>query len=296
MKALSLVTLLIFLGVISGGTILETASVTKYFDRSRSDFREREATKELLDAMVERFGDLVALDFDDEKNPLLESIRTQYASYNLTIRDISSGINLNFLPDSFLSEPSLAKFLFSEGSAERFLGFRKSHGFDTEISAWKPFLREEALNAVVSYGWFSTLHKDTEAGQRIAVSYGNSGDGLYPLMNDMPLINVNTMDIALLAPMLSYRSWRIAEAAAKAAALKSKLEHGPLTEGELRAILALNANHEIFRYLGVRTSFWSLSFKNGRYRMDAVIAAVPEQGGKTIEYYTIIERRLSRVA
>jgi hypothetical protein len=286
--------LLMFLGVLAGGPILENATITKFFDRSRSDFRERETMKELLDVLVHRFDVLIALDADDEQNPALENIRSGYGAYNLTIRDISSGCNLNFLPDSILSESSLSDFLFVGGNAEGFLNFRRYRGFITEISAWKPFLKEEAMGSVVCYGWLLTVHADSETGRMLAASFGRSGDQLFPLANDLPLVNVNTVDTALLAPLLSCRSWQIPGVSAKAAALKSRLEQGPVNEGELRTLLGLGESHEIFRYLGVRTTFWGLSFKNGHYRMDAVIAAVPERGSKTIDHYILIEGKLSR--
>ena len=294
MKALSLVILLISLGVVAGGAMLESTAVTKLFDRSRSDFRERETMKELLDELVSSFNELVDIDVDDYRNPALENISSRYAAYNLTIRDISSGCNLNFLPDADLSESGLESFLFAGGSAEAFLRFRRDRGFVTDVSELKHFFKEEALGAVVCYGWFSTLHSEAETNRMLAASYGRTGDALYPIMNDLPLINVNTMDTALLATLLSRSSWRIANAAAKAAALKNRLEHGSVTEGELRSVLGVAENHEVFRYLGVRTAFWLLSYKKGFYKMEAIIAAIPERGSRNIERYVLIEGKLSR--
>ena len=294
MKALSLVMLLIFFGVIAGGTILENAAVMKFFDRSRFDFREREIMRDMLDELVRTFNELVFLDADDEQNPVLENIRNRYAVYNLSIKDVSSGFNLNFLPDADLSDPGIAEFLFANGNAEGFLRFRRYQGFVTEKVAWSSFLKEESMGSVVCYGWFSTLHKEAETCRMLAAVFGKTGEDLYPIMNDLPLINVNTMDTALIAPLISRRSWRINNAVAKATAIKNRLEQGSLTEGELRSLLDLAENHEVFRYLGVKTAFWSLSFKKGRYRMDAVLAAIPERGTRTIMHYTLIEGRLSR--
>ena len=292
MKAVSLVMLIMFLGIIAQAEMLKSTAVGKYFDRSRSDFREREAMKELLNDVVRSFNDLVFLDADDEKNPVMESIRIRYAEYNLVIKDISGGINLNFFPDADLSDPGMAEFLFSGNSAEGFLRFRRNNGFADNVSSWKVFLKEEALGAVVCYGWFSVYHAEAETCRMLAASFGKPTEELFPLMNNMPLINVNTADTAILLPLLSRRSWQINGAAAKSAALKNRLEQSSVTEGELRSILGLAENHEVFRYLGVRTSFWAVSFKKGKYRMDAIIAAIPEKGSKTISHYTLIEGKL----
>lgn len=294
MKVLSLVILIMFFGAIAGGTILESSALMKNFNRSCSDFVEREKMKELLDSIVSSFETLVDVGIDYQENPVLESICIKYAAYNLTIEDISSGCNLNFLPDADLSDPAMAGFLFAGGNAEEFLRFRRYRGFITEISEIQNFVKEESLNAVVCNGWFSALHVDSETGRMLIASYGQSGEELYPLVNDFPLINVNTADASLFVPLISRRSWRIGDAAAKATALKNRLQSGPVTEGELRSLLGLAENHEIYKYLGVRTSFWKLSFKNGFYRMNAVIAAIPERRSKTILYYSLIEGRLSR--
>jgi len=296
MKVLPLVILLMFLVVLAGGAMLENATVTKYFDRSRSDFQERETMKEILDAVVNSFDDLVALDSDDEQNPILENIIGKYTKYNLTIRDISSGCNLNFLPDVVLAEPALANFIFAGGNVEGFLRFRRIHGFTTDISNWKPYLKEESLGAVVCYGWLSVIHGDSETGRMAAASFGQSGESLYPLMNEMPLINVNTMDPNLLVPLLSCRSWRIKGVETKASSLKSQLERGPITERELRSLLGLEENHEAYRFLGARTAFWGISFNKDHYRMDAVIAAVPGRKTRTIDHYILIEGRISRAS
>jgi hypothetical protein len=282
-----------FMVVLAGGTVLESTAVMKYLDRSRSDFRERESMKRLLDEMVGRFEDLIVMDVDDEQNQVLENIRHEYSSYGLTIKDISSGCNLNFFPDTVLSDTSLADFLFAS-NADGFLQFRRNHGFVRDSSVWKTFLKEEALNSVVCYGWFSPAHADSETGRMLAASLGRQGEGLYPVMNDMPLININTIDTALLGPLLSSRFLGIDNAAVKATALKNRLEYGPVTERELQSMLGLRETHEVYQYLGVRTTFWALSFKNEQYRMDAVIAAVPERGSRIIERYILIEGIVSR--
>jgi hypothetical protein len=283
-----------FMVVLAGGTMLKSTAVMKYYNRNCSDFRERETMKTLLDVLVRRFDDLKYLDADSNRNPVMETICSGYEKYALSVKDVSSGCNLNFLPNADLADPAIAEFLFTAGNAEEFLRFRRANGFVTDVTLWKQFLKEESLGAAVCYGWFSFMHFDSETGRMLAAYMGSSEDGLYPMVNDLPLINVNTMDPKLLAPLLSRRSWQIANAAAKAASLKERLEKGTITEAELKSILALPENHAAYRFLGVKTTFWALSFRKGKYRMDAVIAGVPGQDSRTIEHYILIEGKLSR--
>jgi hypothetical protein len=285
----------LFLGVLTTGAVLYTAAVMKFFDRSRNTFREKEAALELLDLIVLRFEDLVREEADDAGHPVLERLRSDYAGQSLSIVDVSSGCNLNFLPEADLSDPALAAFLFASGSAEPFFAFRKIRGFVTDAEEWTPFLKEEALRSVVSSGWFSAFHVDSETFAMLAASFGR-GDaaGLYPLVNKMPLINVNTVDPALLKPLLSRSAWRVPNAGVKAAALTSRLERGPLTGLELRSILGLPESHRVFRYLGVKSAFWRIRFTSRRYRVAALIAAVPGKGREAVERYQLVESRLER--
>jgi hypothetical protein len=297
MKSFSAAVMVIFLGMLAGGAMLPAAAVMKYVDRDKADFREREGMGDLLDGMVRRFEELAAEESDGRDHPVLEEIRSDYAAYGLSIKDISSGLNLNFLPDADLSDPAMAAFLFSGGNAGAFLSRRKITGFEQSMEGWKTFLTEEGFSAAVCYGWFSTAHIGQETFVRL--SSGREEGELFPLVNDLALINVNTADPSLFAPLLSRASWRIPQAARKAEALVKRLEGGRVSAGELRSLLGLSGEHELFRYLGVKTAFWALRFEKGKYVMDAVVAAVPgavrgEGSRGIVERYRLIEGRLHR--
>jgi hypothetical protein len=296
-KALGASVLIVVLALLSAGPLLESAAVMRLFDRDRNDFRVRERMRETLDEIVRRFDALTEIGADDGEHPLLEGLKAEYAAYGLEIRDISSGLNLNFLPEADLSESALAAFLFVSGSAGSFCAFRRSRGFVSDADEWKPYLTDEAQRAVTVYGWLPEMHGDSEAGAVLAAVFGSGGEGLYPLVNGMAPVNVNTVYPGVLKPLLARASWRIPGAAAKAEQLESRRSGGALTEGDLRAVLGVPAGHEVYRYLGVRTAFWGIRFTGGRYRMDAVIAAIPERGSGAagVKEYRLIEGRLNRV-
>jgi hypothetical protein len=292
--------MVVVLGLLFAGPLLESAAVMRLFDRDRSDFRARESMRETLDEIVRRFDALTESSADGEDHPLLEGLRAEYAEYGLEIRDISSGLNLNFLPEADLAESALAAFLFVSGNGGSFCTFRRSRGFVSDADEWKPYLTDEAQRAVVVYGWLPEIHGDSEAGAMLAATFGSREEGLYPLVNGMAPVNVNTVYPGVLKPLLARASWRIPGAAAKAEQLESRRAGWTLTEGDLRAVLGVPTGHEVYRYLGVRTAFWGVRFTGGRYRMDAVIAAIPERGsgggaGTGVKEYRLIEGRLNRV-
>jgi hypothetical protein len=292
-KALGALVMVLCLGLLTAGPVLFGGAAAIFFERSRREYREREELEDMLEEIERRFEGLVGAEADDDQHPVLERLRSEYAEYRFSVNDISSGFNLNFLPETDLTDESLEDFLFS-GGASRFLAFREAEGFMETVDAWEPFLNDAARASVVCYGWMHRGHAGSGPHAMVAAALGGTEEELYPVVNDMALINVNTADPAVFRPLLSRGIWKIKDAEKKADALMNRLSEGPVTEGELKGILSLPAEHGIYRYLGVRTAFWDVQFGQGRYRMKGVIAAIPEQESGEVERYQVIEGRLER--
>jgi hypothetical protein len=293
MNAFAASVVLLAVGIWAAGPLVETAAVVRLFDRDRNEFRVKEAMRETLADIVARFQVLTDSEAEDEEHPLLEGLRREYAGYDLRIRDISSGINLNFLPEADLCEAGLSGFLFRAGDTGAFLAFRRERGFVRDPAAWGPFLTEAGRQAVVVYGWLPEMHHGSEAGEMLAAAFGPAGgEGLYPLENGLAPINVNTAYPGVVGALLSRRAWRIP--AERVERVIDRAAGGVMSGGELRALVGLPEGHEVYRYLGVRTAFWGVSFTRGIYRMEAVLGAIPERGGGTIVEYRLMEGRIGR--
>jgi hypothetical protein len=285
--------LLVLLGGIVSANILFGGSVALFFNRNRTAFQKTEEALSILEKIVENFDQTVLEEYDFPDSIHLTSLRGKYADKSLAINDISSGIHLDFLPDSVVTDSKLSDFLFLSGTASSFLDFRNSRGLTVEKDVWIPFLKEGLISCCVSYGWLQSAHKESFAYKTISSSFGSSTpEELFPVVNDIPLINVNFADNRIFEPLLSMQSMHITSAHSKAESLKAKLLTGPVTDGELKSIIGLPVSHAIYRFLGVKTTFWSINFHNEGYVINAVIAAIPEDDGKTVKSYQLIERRI----
>jgi hypothetical protein len=298
MRSIAAAAVLVIFGAMASGASFLSASVTGYVRRSRTDFRTRERIETMLGDMEARLQDLAAYDMDYPGHPVLLNMTAAYAANNLTITDISSGIHLDFLPDSDLASPPLASFLFADGSAAAFIAWRNSAGLSRDTAEWELYLTAEALECCVSYGWIQVHHRDSFAFTEVSSTFGAASTdvrddaGLFPLVNDRALINVNAADSRIFAPLLKRPDWRISTD--KIEALENKIAAGPIEEGDLRAVLGLPADHMAYRYLGVKTQFWELCFNEAPYTVRAVAAALPRRGVAGVESYRIIEWRLDR--
>jgi hypothetical protein len=294
-RIVSTAALVLILGTLSSGSTLFTAAVARYAERSRHDFRTKEHIAAMLTDMEERLQSLASFDADYPDHPVLVDIMNAYAAQGLVISDVSSGIHLDFLPDSDLAQPALAAFLFATGTPDAFIAWRNAAGLSHTVDAWEPFLTSEGKDCCAAYGWVQVRLRDSFAFASVAASFGASDEAsLFPLVNDQALINVNAVDRRLLQPLLKRAEWKIA--AEKINNLERKLEAGPLAEGDVRATLGLPPEHLVYRYLGVKTQFWELRFTEAPYQVRAVAAALPDRNSPAVKAYQLIEWRLDRAS
>jgi hypothetical protein len=292
-RIVSTAALLLILSTVTSGSTFFTAAVARYADRSRTDFRTRERIELMLTDMEARLQSLAAFDADYPGHPVLVAMMNAYAAKGLAVTDISSGIHLDFLPDSDLAQPALAAFLFASGTPAAFIAWRNAAGLSQTVDDWGPFLTSEGKACCAAYGWVQVRLRDSFAFNTIAASFGVRDEAsLFPLVNDQALINVNAADRRLLRPLLQRAEWKIAPE--KIQNLEKRLDTGPLVEGDVRAIFGLPPEHLAYRYLGVKTQFWELRFTEAPYKVRAVAAALPDRNRPAVERYQLIEWRLDR--
>jgi hypothetical protein len=284
-KALNAFFLILIFSLVSSALLLHGASVLKYAERSAAEFRTREAALHKLNAIVSDMGALTGEAADYYENSVLRSLIASHSL--LTLTDVSSGIKPDFMNDAVLSNPVFEQFFFKSGS-DSFITFRNRFGLTSNKEAWKDYLTEDGFACAAAYGWLAKADSGTFAFQTIASIWGSSyPEALFPLVNDLPKINVNTVNPKLLLPLCAAMGVN----ADKSNMLKTRLESSCLDESELEQILGLPADHGIYRMFGVKTTFWQLRFYYGGSKkiMEAVVAAIPYHGENKIASYQAIE-------
>lgn len=288
------VIILFFLSAILVSSALFVQASMIYFRRNSNEQEEKTSADKLLREIVLSFQQLTSYDYDSIENPVLSYLRNKYADYNIDFMDISSGYHLDFLSDGELQDERLKNFIFINESPSEFISFRNSRGLTTDKTMWKTFLKEQALEACVSYGWIHKSQIDSFAFTVISASHKTTElKSLFPLVNEMPMMNVNMVSPDIITLLVLRPSFKIEKSAEKAETLKNKLLQGPVILSDISSYLEIPREHAIFAYLGTKTAFWKIIFcYRQRMYVEAVVAAIPKQGGgiQEIMQYKLIDR------
>ena len=294
----SILFLLLIAALVSGLALMFTTS-NIYFKKNQNDYRIKKEADILLDKILFDIQSFKEENYDSSDNKYINSFIDKYNNWNLTLTDISSGLHLDFLPDSDLTDPLLSKFVFLNNQPYGFITYRNEYGLSNNIDGWKPYINEDAISSCVSFGWLQKSHESSFAFNEISRNFSTSdSDKLFPLVNTFPLINVNFVKPELIELFVLRPSFEIKQAKEKYKKLKTRLEQRPLDDLDIAEILEVPLTNKIFAYLGAKTSFWKITFIiEGKYLVQAIIAAVPDEkyNPRAVEKYILVDRRFLNV-
>ncbi len=256
--------ILLFLGIMFSfvlGLLFLLSSIRNYSVRLKSKDAVRGEALSLLHDIQESMS---LLKEDDADSPLSNGIKTLeriYSAYGLSIRDVSSGINLRFMSDAFIKNESINHLIMSDPD-----------------------------NNLVAYGWAHKNMIPEEMKNRIKTSFSIQNDEqLFPLINAFPLTNVHYLSEECIAAFLKY--YDIADAEKKAADVYARAQRELITD--IRKIIAVRKNHRIVDLLGCKTSFWKITFFYDSCVVEAVFCAVPNrEEPRKIDHYKLVERTM----
>jgi hypothetical protein len=291
------VLLLFFIVALISGGVLYAAAAMNYAQTDTRDLDLRLAADQLLDSIITEMQMLRLYPYDDENNAIITELCQKYKNYNLEFTDVSSGYHLDFLSDADLADGNITGYLFRDNSGAGFVSWRNANGLSVSKTKWREYVKDEAWDSCVSYGW---LHKDdTEsfAFRSISISFAATDPNkLFPLLNEFPRMNVNMVRPEILHPLITRSSFKIEKPKEKADALTARLRSGPVLHADISSILEIPVNHKLMGYLGTKTAFWKINFvMRTSMTVEAVVAAIPKKNGaiQEIEAYRLIDRSFS---
>jgi hypothetical protein len=287
--------LLFFLSALVMSAALGVSVVLSYVQRNSREQAERLQADTILAGMVQELQELTLYPYDDRNNGVLRGLAARYARYNITIEDVSSGYHLDFLSDRDLEDPLLRGYLFVNGAAG-FIARRDAQGLAPEKDRWRPFIRDDAWDACVSYGWINPAAGDSFALRGASASFNARPEDLFPLVNELPLINVNMIQADILKPLILRPAFNIENPEEKMELLKNRLARSPVLAADIGSLLRIPGTHALFAYLGVKTAFWKLSFTLEKMTVEALIGAIPDRNSGNIREYRLIDRRIEQGA
>lgn len=284
--------ILFFLSSAIAASLLFFSAASAYFRRSAGEEAEFTRAAGLIGEITEALQPLKDYPCDYRNNPLLSELILRYASLNLDIEDVSSGYRLDFLSDEELENPSLRDYLFTDTAA--FISLRESRGLSPDRETWRSFVKDSAWDACVSYGWLNPSRGNSFALRYVKHKLGNGG--LFPLVNRLPMMNINMIEVEAAEPLIMTPGFGIKNPGEKLEALREALRRGPVFGEDLPALLELPGDSKIFSCLGVKTAFWQIRFTiPPDFYAGAILAAVPESAESgIIGEYRLIEWSISR--
>jgi hypothetical protein len=296
----AVVFLLLFIAalVFGAGTVFCANSI--YFKKNKQQFDLKQDADKLLEKIVVDFQELKEEKSDSIYHPLIENLLVEYKNYGLEIKDVSSGIHLDFLPDSDLSDARISSYIFKNDNAADFIRYRNLNGLITDVEKLRPYVKEKIFDFCKVYGWLSISHETSFAFKTISNSFKTANiKELFPLVNNFPLININNVNFEIVEIFITRKSFSIPNVKEKYQILKSKMEQkNMLDDIAIASILSVPVTNKIFCYFGGKTSFWQVTFNaSAIYKVEAVIAAIPEEEGdhRKVSRYDLIERRFISV-
>lgn len=254
--------LILMLFILSLGSL--TAAANRFVRNSETAKEEQREAFSVLDSVTERMQAFCAQTVDIPGSGVLADIEEACSGYSLKISDASSGINERFFPESILADEKVKTLLTANDDS----------------------------SPEVSYGWINITVPNKAALAAAEKSFGTEDAGkLFPLVNTMPLTNVYYLSDDCMTVLLDALS---VKNQSRRNAFLSAVKNRELKDGDdIKKILGITHNAAALCLLGVKTSFWKVTFSSkGRLFITGIYAAVPEQGSDefAVKKYVLVER------
>lgn len=244
---------------------LYVSSTTFFVHTTGTVFSKERQLLSLAEEIEDEIQHLCTEKTHNDFSKTLIQLKEKYADDLITIEDISSLINERFTSPEIIKHSDVASLIFSD---------KKKYTTD--------------------YGWASiSFLPEKSILNDMKKEFGSSTlEDLFPLVNELPQMNVQYVPEELLVAVL--KAFKIKNADEKAAVIAYTAMHEGLIMQQLHAILDVPENHRIFKFLGVHTAFWRISYRRGSYIIDAVFAGIPDKTKKNneIAQYVLLERNI----
>lgn len=245
--------------VVVSSIALYEQSLAKKIKAYKNRFEAKNEAEELIFRMLEDFQILKSIeDGVKEKEAILE-IANKYFQYNFSAKDVSTGINKNFIGKEILESNALKKY---QNSSE----MQKAE-----------------------YGWINPKIADEKFIESIKADLET--ENTFPLVNYYPIYNISEMERDFIKAILEYE--KIPNAEEKIKKLEEQSFLG-IDKKSLKEILEVSENNAVFNFLGTKTVFWEILFETKQYKVKAIFALVPDKKENSkVEKYILIEKELS---
>ncbi len=283
------VVLLIFVSSVLACALLYYDALRRYGHRSLERGEIDRAARNIALTVLEDVSSFLEEPYDSNNSDAFARLIDRYAQYSLEFEDVSSGLNVAFLPEGEFAE-RLPAAVFVPGKAEEFVKAIQRGELPRSIDDLREFVREEALEWCVVYGWIHRITPVSPGLRYIARLYGTENRGkLFPLINEIPLVNVNFAPREAIRYYLTDPKYAIERSEEKAKSLCDLAEVGVVDTETLRSVLETERTNALYSVLGVKTAFWRATYRVRGKSYRCVLCALPSrENASEIERYEMI--------
>lgn len=232
-------------------------------------------------------------DVDAPFSESVNNIMEKYSCYNIKLKDISSGVNINWIPYSDLKSKDMTKLLFSSGiSCDCFINESLNKEFLADVNMYSKYFSDVGLKCISFYGWINQDYSSSERYQNIKKKYHPYRQSMFPLENLIPSVNIYYINSELLKYYLQLNDFKINNPSEKFETLSYMLEtHEIIDKNRLLEILEVKEDNKIFFILGSKTQFWQVIMNIEDIDVQLIIAGFPEsEKSQKISYYKVIKK------
>jgi hypothetical protein len=171
---------------------------------------------------------------------------------------------------------------FAQGmDARKLQQFRFDEGIALDVGHYANFFDNELFEHVFTlYGWANWRLLDEFSAEKIGgtelrnlvqkhILRGSltevEKEKYFPLVNDLPLININYADPIVIREILVLNGYARSRAESAVETIVSMREQQYFDEASLRRFFNMNKNDGLAAWFGADTWFWEIVIENGRY-------------------------------
>ncbi len=316
---------LVFLAAGAGGVVLLLNGSLQYQRKSQVAYQARLSLENRAEDVVAALAADPTPRSDSPLDPVWSLIGTTEDGVHLSLSDVSSALNPNWVQKNVFSKTTLRSALKTEGNADVLQQRREDKGFSESLGdAYGDLFVEGALGRYfTAYGYANINVTDEFALQKLyALRTGDSAaaevfhaqvqrllmeqrvlkpdelrtflgsayDAMYPVVNAEPCMNAHFVDPDVLTALLSYPELKVPHPAEAARQIIETRGQTELSAEDLARIIGAPPTSRIYQYLGVVTWFWRISASEGSRRFELVVARLPGSADGPARYATVEER------
>ncbi len=232
---------------------------------------------------------------DNDSESSIAWLEEKYATEELSIKDVSTGININTFGSWFLDDKAIVKFLLRENvSREKYKENIGRNHIYKNMSEIPDSFTEQAKDNMSFYGWGISFFPDSAVVSQILESGGRYKEDWFPAVNSMPPMNINFIHHELLVAILGMKEICVVNVEDKALALEYLLQSNrTVTDREIAKCLGINEDNSFFKIVGRKTCMWNIIENISGRRLSVIFGAIPQkENQRKVNEYKILDWRI----